>query len=58
MSVWLRDIVGLPQYIDCFVDEAVMDFETVKSCNKQDLREIGITKLGHIKRILNCIEEL
>jgi len=56
--IWLKDIVGLPEYGDVFLSEAVEDLQTVKALNKQDLREIGVNKLGHIKKFLNCIETL
>lgn len=54
---WLEEI-GLEEYYPNFVDNAITDEETLKSVTEDDLKSIGITSLGHRKRLLSAISEV
>lgn len=47
---WLRGI-GLSQHIDAFAENAV-DFELLPLLTDEDLKDLGVTKLGERKRFL------
>eukprot|EP01083_Nonionella_stella_P094979 266594_1 len=50
---WLSNIVGLPQYVNLFIDQGYDDMITiVETMNEMDLHEIGVEKKGHRKKIL------
>ncbi|MCK1636297.1 alpha/beta fold hydrolase [Bradyrhizobium sp. 157] len=53
---WLRRL-GLHQYESVFRDNDV-DTETLPSLTAEDLRELGITSLGHRKKLLSAIAAL
>jgi class 3 adenylate cyclase/pimeloyl-ACP methyl ester carboxylesterase len=53
---WLRRL-GLHQYESVFRDNDV-DTETLPSLTAEDLRELGITSLGHRKKLLAAIAAL
>jgi class 3 adenylate cyclase/pimeloyl-ACP methyl ester carboxylesterase len=53
---WLRRL-GLDQYELSFRDNDV-DTETLPSLTAEDLRELGITSLGHRKKLLSAIAAL
>lgn len=53
---WLRRL-GLYQYESVFRDNDV-DAETLPSLTADDLRELGITSLGHRKKLLSAIAAL
>jgi class 3 adenylate cyclase/pimeloyl-ACP methyl ester carboxylesterase len=53
---WLRRL-GLHQYESVFRDNDV-DVETLPSLTADDLRELGITSLGHRKKLLSAIAAL
>ena len=53
---WLRRL-GLDQYESAFRDNDV-DTETLPSLTAEDLRELGITSLGHRKKLLSAIAAL
>jgi class 3 adenylate cyclase/pimeloyl-ACP methyl ester carboxylesterase len=53
---WLRRL-GLHQYESVFRDNDV-DTETLPSLTADDLRELGITSLGHRKKLLSAISAL
>ena len=53
---WLRRL-GLHQYESLFRDNDV-DTETLPSLTAEDLRELGITSLGHRKKLLSAIAAL
>ena len=55
---WLNQVVKLPQYYDKLLQNGFDNVEFIKDITKADLIQIGIDKLGHQKRILNCINEL
>jgi class 3 adenylate cyclase len=53
---WLRRL-GLEQYERAFRDNDV-DTETLPSLTAEDLRELGVTSLGHRKKLLSAIATL
>jgi len=53
---WLESY-GLDQYIDLMCHEKI-DFEIIPSMGEKDLRDIGITIQGDIKKFLEAIEDL
>ena len=55
---WLRDVVRLPQYYDKLLKNGFDDLEFIQNITKEDLKKIGIDKIGHQKRILKFIKNL
>ena len=51
---WLNEI-GLNNYYWLFINSGCDDLETILTLNDNDLREMGIQKLGHRKKIMNHI---
>ena len=56
ISRWLHDL-GMDRYIDTFVDNAV-DPEILPDLTEADLRELGVSALGHRKLLLRAIRSL
>ena len=53
---WLTD-VGLGQYCHVFRAHDIHGKELL-ALTKQDIRELGLVKLGHIKRFVTALEKL
>jgi len=53
---WLRGL-GLEQYASAFRDNAI-DAEVLPSLAAEDLRDIGVTLVGHRRRLLDAIARL
>lgn len=53
---WLRNL-GLAQYAQTFVENDI-DFEVLGGLTEADLKELGVTSLGHRKRLLAAIRDL
>jgi class 3 adenylate cyclase/tetratricopeptide (TPR) repeat protein len=53
---WLVRL-GLPQYAKPFADNAI-DIEVLKQLTADDLKELGVTLLGHRRKLLTAIEDL
>jgi class 3 adenylate cyclase/tetratricopeptide (TPR) repeat protein len=53
---WLSDL-GLQVYAPLFIANDI-DFDLLPSTTADDLRDIGITSIGHRRKILQAIEEL
>ncbi|MBL6954357.1 MAG: tetratricopeptide repeat protein [Alphaproteobacteria bacterium] len=53
---WLEDL-GLEQYRELFAEQAI-DLELLAELDDADLEKIGITALGHRKRLLKAAAEL
>ena len=51
VAKWLVEL-GLEQYVDAFAKNAV-DEELLCSLTGDDLKEIGVTPLGHRKKLLS-----
>ncbi|KAI6240161.1 hypothetical protein M3Y99_00503400 [Aphelenchoides fujianensis] len=56
-SMWLMAI-GLQQYIRLFENEGYLLMKDLESLSFEDLEEIGVKKLGHIKRIMLSLRKL
>ena len=56
IELWLNDL-DLSEYINVFKEESI-DIEVLPELTTDDLKEIGVTKLGHRKIILKAISEL
>jgi class 3 adenylate cyclase/predicted ATPase len=56
VSEWLRSL-GLERYADAFAENAV-DWQILPNLNSDDLREIGVTAVGHRRRLLQAIAAL
>jgi len=57
-KTWVEGTLELPQYFDLFVENGIEDIATIQSFTKEELKEIGIDKIGHVKKILNAIDSL
>ena len=53
---WLRGL-GLEQYASAFGDNAI-DAKVLPSLTAEDLRDIGVTPVGHRRRLLDAIARL
>ena len=53
---WLKGI-GLGEYIDAFVENAV-DRELLPHLTNEDLKDLGVAKLGDRKKLLLAIAQL
>ena len=58
MKRWMKDIVGLPQYIDLLIENGMDDLDIIKYITANDLQGIGIDKVGHKIKIVKEIEIL
>jgi class 3 adenylate cyclase/tetratricopeptide (TPR) repeat protein len=56
ISEWLHS-VGLDQYTQIFADNDI-DLGLISSLSEQDLEKLGVSSLGHRKRLLKVIAEL
>eukprot|EP01083_Nonionella_stella_P093593 262368_1 len=54
---WLTNIVKLPQYFDTFVSNDI-SLAIIEEITKDDLKDIGITSIGHIRTILKYASTL
>lgn len=50
--------IGLNEYIDLFESQNVMTIKDIETLTAEDFEEIGIRKLGHIKRLGIAIKKL
>ena len=56
IPVWLRGL-GLEQYMPAFRDNDI-DGEVLRRLTGEDLRELGVTSIGHRRRLLDAIAAL
>ncbi|XP_068813165.1 diacylglycerol kinase kappa isoform X3 [Struthio camelus] len=56
VAAWLESL-GLGEYRDIFVRHDIQGSELIL-LERRDLKDLGITKVGHMKRILQAIKEL
>src|SRR5215470_11005550 len=56
VAEWLRGL-GLEQYAPAFRDNDI-DGEVLRRLTGEDLRELGVTSIGHRRRILDAIAAL
>jgi hypothetical protein len=55
IAQWLREL-GLEQYTDAFHENAI-DAKILPTLTADDLRDIGVTLIGHRRRLLNAIAD-
>jgi hypothetical protein len=55
IAAWLKEL-GLGQYASAFADNDI-DFAVLVQLTDADLKELGISSLGHRKRLLAAIAE-
>ena len=55
-SEWLHSL-GLGQYVQTFAEND-LDLELIPSLSDQDLVSLGVSSLGHCKKLLKAIAEL
>ena len=53
---WLRDL-GLQSYEQAFCDNGV-DLDVLRRLTAEDLKEIGVSAVGHRRKILHAVGEL
>jgi len=53
IAQWLREL-GLEQYTDAFHENAI-DAKILPTLTADDLRDIGVTLIGHRRRLLNAM---
>eukprot|EP01083_Nonionella_stella_P076923 209806_1 len=58
VEAWLKHIVKLPQYMQLFEDEGVDDFETLQLLNEDGFKQMGIKKIGHLKKLMSHVAQL
>ena len=58
LITWFIEKVKLPQYYEIFVENDLIDFEVVYKITKEELKDMGIVKVGHQMKILQEIEIL
>ena len=56
IAAWLRDL-GLERYTEAFEANDI-DTAALHSLNADDLKELGVTSLGHRKKLLKAIAAL
>jgi len=57
VSKWL-DGCGFSEFTDHFLNEGYDDLEVISEMKANDLEDIGISKKGHIKKLMLKIEDL
>ena len=58
LKSWLEDKVGLPQYVDTFIESGIDDLSTASLLTMDTIKGMGIDKIGHQMKILNQISKL
>jgi class 3 adenylate cyclase/tetratricopeptide (TPR) repeat protein len=56
VAAWLRSL-GMERYEDAFRDNAI-DSEVLPSLTAEDLKELGVTSVGHRRRLLDALARL
>src|SRR5437588_4421855 len=56
IAAWLRDL-GFAQYEGAFRDNDI-DADVLRRLTADDLRELGVTSIGHRRRLLDAIAAL
>ena len=55
---WLKDDVGLIQFLPNFKNAGFDDIRILQDLKQKDLREMNITHNGHIKILMKCIDDV
>lgn len=54
--IWL-EAMQLAEYVDSFIKNDIRGKELL-TLGRRDLKDLGVTKVGHVKRILQAIKDL
>ena len=57
LRIWLRDKCKLEQYYDIFIENGWDDMDSLNYMKEEDLRQMNINKMGHIRKLLGKIKE-
>ena len=52
LKTWICDTLQLPKYYDLFISEGFDEISLFLELSESDLKELGILKMGHRKKIL------
>ena len=58
VQLWLRNTVSREEYCKLFHENGFETMDEVLTITETDLKELGITKMGHRRQILNAIKKL
>ena len=58
LKAWLEIVVGLGQYYDVFLKNGIEDLSTASLLTMETIKSIGIEKIGHQMKLLNCVIQL
>ncbi|VDK48847.1 unnamed protein product [Anisakis simplex] len=57
LGEWLA-LIGLPEYLELFESQGYYSMDEVQKLNWEDFEDIGIKKLGHLKRLGLAIKKM
>ena len=55
---WLENTVKLPQYYQVFMEQGFEDLESIGHVTENNLKEMGIDKIGHRNKIIRYSRQL
>merc|ERR1712113_733335 len=55
---WVVDTLKYPEYFDLFIENGVDTLNVAKLLTKNELKAIGINKIGHQLKIMDAIQAL
>ena len=58
LKKWMEEEVKLPQYFDLLKENGFEDLDGVQDLTDNDLREMGIEKMGHRRKIIKFVSKL
>ena len=58
LKAWLENTVCLGQYFDVFIENGVEDLDTVKLLTMNEIKGMGVDKIGHQMKLLHQIVKL
>ena len=58
IKLWMKNELGLPQYIEAFLDNDLNSYKAIKEINKEELRDIGIKSVLHRRKIMKHVEKI
>eukprot|EP01084_Bolivina_argentea_P119876 212512_1 len=56
--IWLKNDVKLEQYFDILIDNGFDNLDAITTTNINQLKEIGIDKIGHRQQLMKHIQSL
>ena len=58
LKQWMRDVVKLPHYYQLLREDGFDDLESVQDVTEDDLKEMGIDKTSHRRKIMKFVVKL